>query len=100
MIKTEAKETIEKLKKMRIEVFMITGDNKKTAFYMGKLLGIKKENIFAEFLPKEKEKIIQDLKKNYVTAFVGDGINDAPALAASDVGIAVSSGTDIAIEAA
>lgn len=100
MVKEEAISAVERLKKMGIEIFMITGDNQKTASFIGKLLGIKKENIFAEVLPQEKEKIIQDLKKNYLVAFVGDGINDAPALAASDVGIAVSSGTDIAIETA
>lgn len=100
MVKEEAIAAVKRLKKMGIEIFMITGDNQKTASFIGKLLGIKKENIFAEVLPQEKEKIIQDLKKNYLVAFVGDGINDAPALAASDVGIAVSSGTDIAIETA
>lgn len=100
MIKNEAIAAMEKLKKMGIETFMITGDNQKTASYIGKLLGIKKENILAEVLPQDKEKIVKDLKKNYLVAFVGDGINDAPALAAADVGMAVSSGTDIAMETA
>lgn len=102
-IKNEAIEAVKKLKTMGIEVYMITGDNKKTAFYIGEKLGIKKENIFAEVLPQEKEEIvrrIQTINKKIITAFVGDGVNDAPALAAADVGIAVSSGTDIAMETA
>lgn len=102
-IKDEAVEAIEKLKKKGIEIYMITGDNKKTAFYIGERLKIKKENIFAQVLPQDKEKIVKEIqKRNYPLkiAFVGDGINDAPALAAADCGIALSSGTDIAMETA
>lgn len=105
-IKDEAKMSVDRLKKMGVDVFMITGDNQKTALHIGKLLGIKKENIFAEVLPQEKEQIIRQLKlrqqskKDYLVAFVGDGVNDAPALATADVGMAVSSGTDVAMETA
>ncbi|KKQ24580.1 MAG: Cu(2+)-binding/translocating P-type ATPase [Candidatus Roizmanbacteria bacterium GW2011_GWC2_37_13] len=103
-IKDTAVEAVKSLKDAGIEVYMITGDNKQTAEAIGKQLGIKRENILAEVLPEEKEKKVKELKSNIQDlrskiAFVGDGINDAPALAASDVGIAMGSGTDVAIEA-
>ncbi len=103
-IKETAKEAVFLLQKMGIDVYMITGDNYKTAEAIGKKLGIKKENIFAEVLPQDKEKKVTEIKsrlenKSYKVAFVGDGINDAPALAAADVGVAMGSGTDVAIEA-
>ncbi|GAB4218723.1 MAG: hypothetical protein Fur009_1110 [Candidatus Microgenomates bacterium] len=102
-LKEEAGEVIKKLKNQGINVFMITGDNKQTALSIGKQAGIDDKNIFYEVLPQGKEEIIKNLKskiKNCVLAFVGDGINDAPALASSDVGIALSTGSDIAIETA
>jgi Cu+-exporting ATPase len=105
-IKETAKEAIKRLRDLKIEIFMITGDNRQTAEAIGRQLGIKKENILAEVLPEEKEKLIKNLKlkienspRSGAVAFVGDGINDAPALAAADVGIAMGSGTDVAIEA-
>ncbi len=100
-IKETARETISILSKMKIETYMITGDNKQTAQAIGKQLGIKKENVLAEVLPQDKEKKVRELKNDdkNIVAFAGDGINDAPALAAAHVGVAMGSGTDVAIEA-
>lgn len=99
-LKSEAAETIRQLKRMGIAVLMITGDNERTARAIAKQADI--ENVLANVLPQEKEAKIREFKKedSYVVAFAGDGINDAPALAASDVGIAMGTGTDIAIESA
>jgi len=99
VIKENAKETIEKLKNMGVEVYMLTGDNKSTAEAIAKKIGI--TNIFAEILPDKKAEKVNELKnKGKIVGMVGDGINDAPALAVADVGIAMGKGTDIAIEAA
>jgi len=96
-LKEYAKEAIAELKRKKKEILMITGDNEQTANAIAKQLGIDKA--YANVLPEKKEELIESIKKEgKVVAMVGDGINDAPALAKSDLGIAVGSGTDVAIE--
>jgi Cu+-exporting ATPase len=97
-VKTESRGAVELLLKEGISVYMITGDNERTANAVARLCGI--ENVIAGATPLKKEEKVRMLKKDGGTViFAGDGINDAPALAASDVGIAFASGTDIAAEA-
>lgn len=108
-IKPHTKEVLDYLaSKENYIIGIVTGDNTAAAMKVGKQLGISSENIFSEVSPVNKDKIIVDIKKkfggkdgsNVGIAFVGDGINDAPALAQADIGIAISSGTDIAMESA
>ena len=96
-LKDDAAETIRKLKQMKIEVVMLTGDNMRTAKALAAKLDI--DRVVADVLPEQKEKLIKDLQnEGKVVGMVGDGINDAPALAASNIGIAIGSGTDVAVE--
>lgn len=98
-LKDSAPEAISQLTDMGISSYMITGDNKQTALSIAFQTGITKDHVIAEVLPQQKEESVARLKERGLVAFVGDGINDAPALASADVGIAMGTGTDVAIEA-
>lgn len=99
IIRKSSKSIITSLKKLGIESVMMTGDNQKVADYVGSELGLSK--VFAQVLPNQKSKNVQELQKgNVKVAMVGDGINDAPALATADLGIAIGAGTDVAMETA
>ena len=97
IVRKEAKDVIKKLSDMKIETIMLTGDNKETANKIANELGITK--VIANVLPKEKSNTIKELRqKNKFVMMCGDGINDSPALANSDIGVSVNSGTDIAMD--
>ena len=97
-IKDDSAEAINQLKNLGLRIVMLTGDNEKTAQAVAQKAGI--EEVIAGVLPDQKEKVIADLKKQGMVLMAGDGINDAPALTAADSGMAMVSGTDVAIDAA
>ena len=98
VIKDESPQAVKELQNMGIKVVMLTGDNERTAKAVGKLAGV--DEVIAGVMPDGKEKVVADLKKQGKVLMVGDGINDAPALTRADIGMAIGSGTDIAIDAA
>ena len=97
-LKPDSADAIRRLKGMGIRVVMLTGDNRRTAEAIGRLAGV--DEVVAEVLPQDKERQVRRLMEQGATAMVGDGINDAPALTAAHVGIAIGAGTDVAIDAA
>lgn len=98
VIKEESPQAIKQLQNMGIKVVMLTGDNERTAKAVGKLAGV--DEVIAGVMPDGKEKVVAELKNQGKVLMVGDGINDAPALTRADIGMAIGSGTDIAIDAA
>ena len=100
-IKEHSKAGVGMLNSLGLDVYMITGDNKRTAAAIGKIAGIDPDHIFSEVLPEGKADKVKELQAaGHIVAAVGDGVNDAPALASADTGIAMGEGSDIAMESA
>lgn len=98
-LKANSKEAVRHLKEMGLQVCMLTGDNRLTAHYIGQQIGV--DEVIAEVLPKDKATVVKDLQAGYKKVMmVGDGINDAPALVQADVGVAIGSGSEIALDSA
>ncbi|MGC9515420.1 copper-translocating P-type ATPase, partial [Methanocrinis sp.] len=97
-LRTESKEAVSRLKSMGVKCMMLTGDNRYVAEQVSGELGL--DEFFAEVLPDQKAEKIREVQEMYTVAMVGDGVNDAPALAQADVGIAIGAGTDVAVETA
>ncbi len=96
-LKETSPEAIRKMKELSVEVYMLTGDNRLTADYIGKKVGV--DHVIAEVLPNDKASVVENLQKQgKCVMMVGDGINDAPALVQADVGVAIGSGSDIALD--
>ncbi|WP_394339187.1 heavy metal translocating P-type ATPase [Methanosarcina sp. UBA411] len=98
IVRKESKEAISKLKSMGIKCLMLTGDNRYVAAWVSQELEL--DDYFAEVLPHEKAAKVREVQAQYITGMVGDGVNDAPALAQADIGISIGAGTDVAIETA
>ncbi|MHB8896987.1 MAG: HAD-IC family P-type ATPase, partial [Candidatus Geothermincolia bacterium] len=99
VVRAESREAVSRLKEMGIECMMLTGDNRHVAEWVAGELGL--DDYFAEVLPHQKSEKIREIKaRGLIVAMVGDGVNDAPALAEADVGIAIGAGTDVAVESA
>lgn len=100
-VKETTAEAVKRLQDKGIQVYMMTGDNKRTALYIGSQVNLDESHIFAEVLPEDKANYVKELQnKGLKVAMIGDGMNDAPALAQANIGIAMGTGTDIAIESA
>ena len=101
MVKPNAEQVVSRLRQMGLKIYLVTGDNTLTAASIARQIGIPSENVFAEVRPEQKGELVKKLQgQGGGVAFVGDGINDAPALTQADLGIAVSRASDIAREAA